>query len=468
MTESDPGHGSEPEVRQGRLSLIWLIPLVAVGLAVYLGIRTQAEKGPTITLYFATGAGLEEGKTQVRFKSVPIGVVDDISIRMEKPQIVVRCALDKGAEGHLKEGSQFWVVRPRIGFGGVSGLGTLVSGAFIAFEAGPEDGKSLREFTGLKAPPISEPEGPGLKIMLHAPELGSLGPGTPIHFRQIRVGTIEGHELSDDGVEVHALIDPDYVKRVRTNSRFWNSGGLDVQAGFGKIDVRAESLEALVTGGVSFDSPSGGKPADQGARFLLQPGRAELEAAPWLYGGLHVVVEGPQLGGLKRGDFVYYREERVGAVVSQALSTDSRSVRVHLNIRSPYATLVRDNSVFWNASGISADMGLRGIHVHAESLEALMAGGIAFATPNKPGARVKPGSVFRLQPELDDKWLKWKPLIWRGPPEKAPADAKPEQEGEHGIGRFFHHDDKSEEKTADDGPTPEEHEKHGFFHRFHR
>jgi paraquat-inducible protein B len=465
MTESDPGRGSEPEVHKGRLSLIWLIPIVAVGLAIYLGIRTEAEKGPTITLYFATGEGLEAGKTKIRFKSVPVGVVDKISIRHEAPQIVVHCALDKTTEGHLLEGSQFWVVRPRVGFGGVSGLGTLVSGAFIAFKAGPEGGKSLREFTGLEAPPITEPDGPGLKIVLHAPELGSLGPGTPIYFRQIRVGTIEGHELGDDGVDVHALIDPDHAERVRTNTRFWNSGGLEVQAGFGKIDVRAESLEALITGGVAFDSPSGGKPAAAGARFLLHPSRGEVEAAPWLYGGLRVVVEGPQLGGLKRGDFVYYREERVGAVVSHALATNSRGVRVHLNIRSPYATLVRDNSVFWNASGISADMGLRGLHIHAESLEALMAGGIAFATPDKPGARVKPGSVFRLQPEIDEDWLKWRPLIWRGPAEKAPAAAAPKQEEEHG---FFHHGDKSKEKAADDGPTPEENKKDGFFHRFRR
>ena len=123
MTESDPGRGSEPEVHRGRMSLIWLIPIVAVGLAIYLGIRTQAEKGPTITLYFATGEGLEAGKTKVRFKSVPIGVVEEIQIRHEAPQIVVRCALGKQAEGHLLEGSQFWVVRPRVGFGRLRNVG---------------------------------------------------------------------------------------------------------------------------------------------------------------------------------------------------------------------------------------------------------------------------------------------------------------------------------------------------------
>jgi hypothetical protein len=160
-------------------------------------------------------------------------------------------------------------------------------------------------------------------------------------------------------------------------------------------------------------------------------------------------------------------------VVAHSLATDSRRVRVHLNIQSPYASLVRSNSVFWNASGISANLGLKGFHVHTESLQALLAGGVGFATPDRPGSPVKAGSVFELQPEPNEKWLAWRPLLWRGPPEKRPKEAAQPEQHEGLIGRFFHHEDKEAEEAAADHdasqPRPAESKKHGFLHGlFHR
>jgi hypothetical protein len=170
-------------------------------------------------------------------------------------------------------------------------------------------------------------------------------------------------------------------------------------------------------------------------------------------------------------------------VISQELTTDSRKLRLHLNIQSRYRTLVRSNSVFWNASGISADLGLTGLHIHAESLQALLSGGIAFATPDPPGRPVKRGSVFKLHPEVKNKWLEWHPVLWRGSTSEgdktASADtAKGEaKKGKSGlIARFFHHDGKSEEDAAKDAPAEKDaahqeahHEKkHGFLSRRHR
>ena len=259
------------------------------------------------------------------------------------------------------------------------------------------------------------------------------------------------------------LIEPQHAGLVHSNSRFWNAGGIDVSFGLGKADVHTESLVALLIGGVAFDSPPGGEPAAKDAKFTLHESRSEVEDAYWRYGGLHVVVEAVQSGGVKEGDFVYYKEERVGSVVSTALSNDSRTVRIHLNILSSYAPLVRTNSVFWNASGISANLGLTGLHIHAESLESLLAGGIAFATPNSPGGRVKSGSVFKLHPEVKDDWLKWSPTISRGKAQSH-ASGSEEKEEHHGLGKFFHHEDKKEEDTADED-HPKDDEKHGFFHR---
>ncbi len=465
MTEGDTPSAARAHVQKARLSPIWVIPLVAIALVGYLGYRTLTEKGPVITLYFETAEGLKPDTTQIKYKDVEVGIVTNIDVRHEAPQIVVVCQLNKRAGVHAVEGSEFWVVRPRIGPGGISGLGTLLSGAYIDFLPGSPDAKPKREFVGLEMPPEMRPDDPRLRVLLHAPELGSLDPGSPVYFRQRRVGQVGRNKLSDDkrSVEIAILIEPEHAELVRTNSRFWNVGGIDVSLGLGEADVRTEPLASLLAGGVAFDSPGGGEPAAKDAKFALHKSRTEVEDAAWRYGGLYVVVEAAQLGGVKEGDFVFYREERVGSVVLTALSNDARAVRVHLNILSRYAPLVRTNSVFWNASGLSANLGLAGLHVHTESLQALLSGGIAFATPDTPGERVKSGSVFKLHPKVKDDWLKWSPALGRAEAEERAAvgKAKPDRRD---VGIFFHHENKSEDETRDE-VHPKDHEKHGFFHR---
>jgi paraquat-inducible protein B len=466
MSEASGPAAARANVRRARISPVWVIPIVAIGLAGYLGYRTITEKGPVVTLYFETAEGLEAGKTKVEYKSVGVGTVTGIDVRPEDPQIVVVCQLNQEATSYLVEGSEFWVVRPRIGAGGISGLGTLVSGAYIGFVPGPAGGEPKREFVGLEEPPEMLPDDPRLRVVLLARELGGLQPDSPVYNRQIQVGKLGRAELSKDktDVEIEVLIEAEHAELVRSESQFWNVGGIDLTVSLGKADVHAESLAALIAGGVAFDSPPGGKPASKDTKFALHQSRAEVENAAWLYGGLQVVVEAGQLGGVKEGDFVFYKEERVGSVVSAALSNDSRTVRIHLNILSSYAPLVRTNSVFWNASGISADLGLTGLHVHAESLEALLAGGIAFATPDSPGERVKSGSVFKLHDKGKDDWLKWAPEISRGKAQKHAAGDEVEEKGHHGLGKFFHHEDKSEDEISEE-EHPKDQEKHGFFHR---
>jgi len=470
MSEASGPKAAQGNVRKARMSPVWVIPIVAIALAGYLGYRTISEKGPEVTIYFETGSGLEAGKTQIKFKDVQIGTVTSVAVRHESPQIVVVCQLTNRTKGFVHEGAEFWVVRPRIGAGGVSGLGTLLSGAYINFVKGPEGGKPARTFVGLESPPAMSPNDPRLRVVLHARDLGSLNPGDPVFFRQIKVGRIGNNALSKDGngVDIEVLIQPEHAALVRSDSHFWNAGGVDISLGLGKLDIRTESLVALLIGGVAFDSPSGGEPAAKDTKFLLHHSRTEIEDALWRYGGLQVVVEAVQTGGVKEGDFVYYKEVRVGSVISTALSNDSRNVRIHLNILSRYAPLVRSNSVFWNASGISANLGLTGLHIHAESLESLLAGGIAFATPDSPGDRVKSGSVFELQPEVKDKWLKWSPQISRGTAQKRAGSAdKADGKEHHGVAKFFHHEKKSEDDVAGE-EHPKDQKKHGFFHKmFH-
>jgi hypothetical protein len=245
--------------------------------------------------------------------------------------------------------------------------------------------------------------------------------------------------------------------------------------------VEVESLDSIVAGGIAFDSPRGKKAvlATNDSSFWLHSSKSDVETYPFRYGGLRIYVEGPQLGSVAIGDEVYYREIPVGAVITQELLSDSRHVRVGLNIQRRYATLVRSNSVFWNASGISASLGLSGLEIHTGSIASILAGGIAFATPNSPGHEVKPGSVFQMHEEVKDKWLEWSPMIWRGPPGEAPPEATQKSAGGKGsrIARFFHHKNKDEVESQKAGePNKDssqegahEEKRHGFFHHlFHK
>jgi paraquat-inducible protein B len=482
-TESGGPTGSDAVVKaQRRFGLVWLIPIVAAAIGAYLAFDEINSRGPTVTITFDTAEGLTAGKTKLRFRSVNTGTVESITISEDLSHVIVTCLMAKEAKKHLTENARFWVVRPRVGSGGISGLGTIVSGAYIGMDPGPNAtgqgsaikdgekkklrGKGALHFVGLARPPLESEDASGLRVVLHAEGLSGIDVGSPLLHRQTAVGSVVRHQLDKTGasVEIDVYVQPEFRNLVGSNSRFWNASGVAVKAGVGGIDIQTESLTALVSGGIAFDTPGKilPKPLENGTKFWLHESRANLEESYFRYGGLALVVEAPERGSLKVGDRVYYREEPVGAVVSHGLSADHSRVRVHLNIQSQYASLVRNNSEFWNASGISAKLGLKGLRIHTESLEALLAGGIAFATPDSAGAQVKAGSVFQLHAEANAKWTKW-----------AGAEGGKKKADKGLLSRIFHHhEDKTEEAAAADQdpeqPHPADHPKHGFMHRlFH-
>jgi paraquat-inducible protein B len=480
----DPVEAPEPIVEKGRgVSLVWLIPIVAIIVAGVIGFDAYQNRGIPLVIKFPNAEWVEGGKTKIRYLSVEVGSVDSVEIDADRGGVELHCSFHRTGGKYLTEGAEFWLVHPRIGAGGISGLGTILSGAYVAMRLGPTDGKRKREFKGLDRPPLESDRLPGLTIQLHAGELNSLDVDSPVYYRENKVGKIERHELAKDGsgVVLSLFIPAEHADLVREDSRFWNASGIQISGSLAHLEVEAEPLATILAGGIAFDSPRGekAKPAEKNASFWLHPTKSDVETYPFRYGGLRIYVEAPQLGSLAIGDSVYYREIPVGAVISQELASDSRHVRVGLNIQQRYATLVRSNSVFWNASGISANLGLHGLEIHAESLAAILSGGVAFATPNSPGHSVKAGSVFQMHSEVKDDWLEWSPLIWRGPAGKAPPEAAENKSGddkESRIARFFHHKDKNEEESQTAGepnkdPSQEaahEKKRHGFFHRlFH-
>ena len=422
--ENDPTQEEIPEaivVESRGLSWIWAVPVVAALVAGSLLYDTFERDGKTIEISFEEASGLAAGKTEVRYREVTIGTVKTVRLSDDLTHTVVEAQIDRSGERVLVEGTRFWVERPRIGPQGISGLTTLVSGAYIALDPGTLGGPPKHQFEGLSDPPEQLKDDKGLHLVLRS-KSGAAGLiyGSPVLHEGLEVGRITGLDLarSGPGIEVRVSIKEAYAGRVHDHTRFWNESGVDAHAGFDGIEVDIASLETVLTGAIVFSTPGEpGERARNGHAYRLFDNRtaALKDHADSL--GLHVSLLTDQLGSVAEGDPILYRGVAVGRVLGHELEEGSQRVVLRLQIDAHYAPLVRSNSVFWNASGIDSDFGLTGLHVHVASLKSLLSGAIEFATPDPPGPEAGDGMRFELASKRKDKWTKWSPEI-RLPPEQ--------------------------------------------------
>lgn len=262
MTESSPPDLSQlpsavaAEKNKHSLQLVWIIPIVAAIIGGWLAVKAIMAQGPTITMVFQSADGLEAGKTQIRFKDIKVGLVQSIALSEDAKTVIVTADIDKTAEPFIVESSRFWVVRPRITGGGISGLNTLLSGAFIGMDPGPSKVKKLH-FVGLASPPQVEEGTPGKEFILHSHRLGSLDVGSPLYYRQLPAGQITAYQLDQDGqgVTFKVFVAQPFDKYVNANTRFWNASGVDVNIDANGIKVNTESLTSLLLGGLAFENP---------------------------------------------------------------------------------------------------------------------------------------------------------------------------------------------------------------------
>ncbi len=273
----------EAEIRhRGRLHLIWLIPIVAAVIAGFLGWQAWHDRGPTITLSFRSADGLQAGQTKVKHKAVDLGTVERINLSPDMSHVVVRVQMRKEAEDELTENARFWVVRPRLTLGNISGLDTLVSGSYIELDPGIGGSADKREFTGLEEPPAVRSDEPGQVYHLQAPRIGSLSSGAPLFYRDITVGEVLGYVLGPNGVTIEVFVRSPYDKLVRPTSYFWNASGITVNLGADGVQLRLESLAAVLTGGVAFDNTAtstDASPSPAGSSFQLYRDEATATAA---------------------------------------------------------------------------------------------------------------------------------------------------------------------------------------------
>jgi paraquat-inducible protein B len=256
-----PGPVATPGSRW-RVQLVWLVPLVTVLIGGWLAVKAVLEQGPTIAISFATGEGLDAGKTKIKFKNVDIGVVKSVTLSKDHRGVIATAELVKDASDMLVDDTRFWVVRPRISGGSVSGIGTLLSGSFIGMDLGTST-KSRHGFIGLESPPVIASDKPGREFVLKGEGIGSLDVGSPVFFRRLRVGQITSYQLNagGKGVTLRVFINAPYERYVKDDTRFWQAGGVDVSLDTSGVKVDTQSLVAILIGGLAFQTPD--ETADQ-------------------------------------------------------------------------------------------------------------------------------------------------------------------------------------------------------------
>ena len=494
----------------------------------------EAEAGTAIEIHFPLNVALGQEKPRILFHGKEVGFIKDTEFTEDYSGIVAKAVIRPEASNLMVEGTRFWLVQPSIGLEGITGLDTLLGGRYINMDVSQSDVKKAiqkRDYKGLAHRPPASPSAPGLHINLQAESLAGITHGSPVLFRKMSVGTVQSHELTEDGVSLQVLIEPEYQHLVNSSSRFWNVSGITLQGSLQGFSIKAGTLSSLLSGGIAFDTPDAhSADVSNGYQFALhdnvsqahQTGvaiqlRSETaegirvgtrikykglevgqikalrfnpeegnitaetllkESAEWLARdgsrfwlvrpklglantanletlvtgqyieaqpstmkntihksvftleghppndqplseGLRLELVSEQLGSLRRGNPVYYREIPVGKVTGYQLADSANHVLIFINIEKRYAPLVTSKTKFWNASGIDFKFGLfSGAKIRTESLEALLAGGIAFATP-EAGPAVEKSARFIMAKEVQSQWLQWAPEI--------PLNSEPEE-----------------------------------------
>ncbi|CAE6951883.1 MlaD family protein [Ectopseudomonas khazarica] len=376
-------------------SAIWVLPLIALLIGGWLAWRAYSEAGIQVELIFASGEGIQAGKTELMYKGMAVGKVVSISLDQtgKNRGVVAQLEVNKDLEQYLRKGTSFWLVKPNVSLAGISGLETLVSGNYITFN--PGDGEASRTFTALTQEPPMGDDVPGLHLTLKADRLGSLNRDSPVFYKQIQVGRVKSYTLGDDEstVEVKVFIEPEYASLVRKHTRFWNASGISIDADLSGFKLRSESLASIVAGGIAFATPEHRKdspPTDPSLPFRLYESYDAAQA------GIKVVVKLTDFDGLQEGRTpVMYKGIEVGTLKTMKIDRDLASATAELTINPLAEDYLVEGSEFWV---VKPSISLAGI----TGLEALVKGNYIAVRPGEKGSPPARSFVARSKaPPLD-------------------------------------------------------------------
>jgi len=315
--------------KRRRLSAVWIIPLVAAFLGVWVAVTRILAEGPPITITFRSAEGLEAGKTKIEYNGVEVGLIKTIRLSDDHKSVITTAQMAPKTEAFFVEDTSFWVVRPRISGANVTGLGTLISGAYIGMEIG-ESKKSRRKFVALETPPVVTADIPGCFFILKSPDLGSLDTGTPVFFRRLQVGQVASYELDKDGraFSVKVFVRAPYDQYVNPETRFWHASGIDVSLSASGLSVHTQSALSILVGGIAFETAATDPvqpPSEPNSVFTLFSNRAEAFKAPARDPQTFVLVFKQSVRGLTAGAPVEFRGIQVGEVVDVSAQVDAKT-----------------------------------------------------------------------------------------------------------------------------------------------
>lgn len=306
-----------------RLSLVWLVPLVALGISLWAAWQSYADRGTLITISFENAAGISAGETTIKYRDVTVGKVEDLEFSEGLTDVLVHARIDKTVASFLDDDAEFWVVRPDVSLRGITGLETVLSGVFIEGNWDTEADVAQTQFVGLERPNLTRANQRGTRVILRADNGGSIAAGAPILHKGLKVGYLEKPELSFNGsqVMVSAFVESPYDRRITSSTRFWDTSGFSVSFGTGGVSLDVNSLASIIEGGIAFDTVvSDGEPIADGHSFDIfsseQAARDSLFTDPNAEVLQVAVLFEQSVSGLAVGSEVRFQGIRIGEVSS--------------------------------------------------------------------------------------------------------------------------------------------------------
>lgn len=324
-------------IRKSRpISIIWLVPIVAALTGGFLAWKAITDQGPTVSIFFESAAGLAPDKTKIKYKDVEVGVVEEIRITDDLQRVEVTARLVKEAAGYLNENTRFWVVKAQVTAGSVSGLDTLLGGAYIEIDLSDE-GARQRVFEGLSAPPVVSSDEAGSVYTLRSDEPGSLTVGAPVYYRSFQVGKVTSLELEEgsDSVSLQIFVEDPYDDRVKAETRFWNASGLDMVINAEGIRIDTPSVVSMLIGGIAFADPigfSGATPVERETIFTLYANRDASSQPRYKRKSRFIAFFEQSVAGLEPGAPVEFRGIKLGRVVDLQLAYDPEGGGVEIPV----------------------------------------------------------------------------------------------------------------------------------------
>lgn len=334
MPDQDPSLPQVPEAtavpkKRTRLSLVWVIPIVAAAAGVWIAVTKILERGPEITIVFSSADGLVANKTKVNYNGLDIGTLTSIKLMDDHKHVIATAAMTPKSEEFLVKDAKFWVVKPRMSGLNITGLGTLLSGNYIGVQLG-ESKESERHFVALESPPLTG-DVPGTIFTLKTFELGSLGAGTPIYYRQLPAGQVVSYELDKEGrfLNVKIFVESPYNHFVTQDTRFWQASGVDVSLTAAGLHVQTESVMSILAGGIAFESPASetsSPPAEANTEFTLFEDRVTAFQPPPRDPQTYLLVFKQSVRGLSVGAPVEIGGVNVGVVTDISPQFDAKKM----------------------------------------------------------------------------------------------------------------------------------------------